>query len=589
MLAGLGFEEFDPTPPKPGFFGRLPRTKHKLTPSTTSASSVPSVDSPRTSETWGEQGEVAELRGTVGKLQQANGALETTTKALEGRCAELEQTKDELMGELESLSVELFEEANKMVAEERKARARAEDEVARLGEELRSGRDGEGAALRRAEEDLERALGLGGDASSLGRENGFPPSLSPLQIPSRPLEDRSESTTPVDSGTSLRKWFNFGRAGTKQNSLDVPAVPTPHLMSRVHSATSTRTTDSRMSASSDSSFASSSAPFPDELELDAKTPKRPTFASRHIIPPLSIPRCQAPISGLDLFANNSPIVTSPSVPTPPSKSPANLSFPFDAFSPFSFPHSSSLPPSLPPRGPTSTSPPLPFPDSLAPAPLTIDIDTTDYPTPSTDFPPEAAYSETLFSSSPASLYPLPPSPSPSLPSLAPFPPSPSLPASPPLISPTRLSSRTTRHPTRLPKLDLGSARERALASLDSEARSPRSPNAARWRQKVGFPMTTEPVPRVEEGRVWKPQSWSASASASEARVESGRVRTSRSTLLSTSGSVGSMGTGKSIDDLEALMRNISSMSETFFGEGGDWEETAGGEGGGEKGEKGGRT
>ncbi|KAM0786014.1 hypothetical protein ACM66B_006830 [Microbotryomycetes sp. NB124-2] len=87
--------------------------------------------------------EVIALHHQVSSLEQSYYGLQTTNTSLRRsadkfatKCAELEKTKDDLMAELENLSMELFQEANTMVAEERKNRAQAEEEVERLRQEV---------------------------------------------------------------------------------------------------------------------------------------------------------------------------------------------------------------------------------------------------------------------------------------------------------------------------------------------------------------------------------------------------------------------------------------------------------------------
>ncbi|KAK4053587.1 hypothetical protein OIO90_003826 [Microbotryomycetes sp. JL221] len=82
--------------------------------------------------------QVSSLEQSYYGMQSTNTSMRKTADKLATKCAELEKTKDDLMAELENLSMELFQEANTMVAEERKTRAKAEEEVERLRTEVAS-------------------------------------------------------------------------------------------------------------------------------------------------------------------------------------------------------------------------------------------------------------------------------------------------------------------------------------------------------------------------------------------------------------------------------------------------------------------
>lgn len=68
-----------------------------------------------TSELFALHSQVANLESACSSLRSSNVTLRRSADVLSGRCAELEKTKDDLMNELENLSVELFQEANTMV------------------------------------------------------------------------------------------------------------------------------------------------------------------------------------------------------------------------------------------------------------------------------------------------------------------------------------------------------------------------------------------------------------------------------------------------------------------------------------------
>lgn len=93
--------------------------------------------------------EVQKLKATLAQSQ-------TTLKALTGELDTLKKAKSDLESELESLSQALFEEANKMVAEERKKHSATMDDIKRELGELREELD----EVRKEREAVKRTMVL---------------------------------------------------------------------------------------------------------------------------------------------------------------------------------------------------------------------------------------------------------------------------------------------------------------------------------------------------------------------------------------------------------------------------------------------
>ncbi|SCZ94810.1 BZ3500_MvSof-1268-A1-R1_Chr12-1g03673 [Microbotryum saponariae] len=167
------------------------------------------------------QNQVASLDQALASLRNSNTGLRKAHDQLALKCAELEKTKEDLMGELESLSVELFQEANTMVASERKLRAAAEDEVTRVKGEL--------ARLTSDIDELRRGAmmrsgsGTGLSSAAVGARPGLPAraatdegydgraTLNPI-LTDTPAGLSPELNSPqLDSATSKSKWYSFGR------------------------------------------------------------------------------------------------------------------------------------------------------------------------------------------------------------------------------------------------------------------------------------------------------------------------------------------------------------------------------------------
>ncbi|ORY51775.1 hypothetical protein BCR35DRAFT_310693 [Leucosporidium creatinivorum] len=188
-----------------------------------------------TSELFALQAQVTSLEQSCTTLKSTNTSLRRSAEVMAGRCAELEKTKDDLMAELENLSMELFQEANTMVADERKKSAKSEEEVTRLRTEIESlSRDLE--LLRRGmsgPHDDDRRHSGASSKTMLPRRppnSTLPtlsppdpsasnsPSLAPITTSASPNISQSGSPDPdsvsLASATSSRKWFNFGRSAS---------------------------------------------------------------------------------------------------------------------------------------------------------------------------------------------------------------------------------------------------------------------------------------------------------------------------------------------------------------------------------------
>lgn len=220
----------------------------------------PASSSPSTSaDIFALQSHIASLEQQYAGLDATNVSLRRSADMFAAKCAELEKTKDDLMSELENLSVELFQEANTMVstsapasemapqctknlsadlscvqvAEERKNRSKAEEEVVRLRGEITQLTE-ELASIRRA--GPRPHLTTGGALSSPALP-AFPhsdtdsgrnsPALS-LSLPSFGAMSAGRSPSGLNGGgghspdpdsvsltsatsSSSRKWFAFGR------------------------------------------------------------------------------------------------------------------------------------------------------------------------------------------------------------------------------------------------------------------------------------------------------------------------------------------------------------------------------------------
>ncbi|GAA5887909.1 hypothetical protein JCM16303_005630 [Sporobolomyces ruberrimus] len=203
-------------------------------------------------------------------LRVSEESVKRSNEMMVKKCADLEKTKEDLMSELENLSVELFSEANALVAEERRARAQAETKLEELQTQLNS-LTAELASLRNALSRQSRPHSSQLDASSPDLpaipRNGSISTASPLSllIPSRSSSSTAPSSPNLEHSPSLnddppsssssnnrptstasvvstgRKWFSFGRspsiptapslAGTDSTVSPNPSFSTPPLPS----------------------------------------------------------------------------------------------------------------------------------------------------------------------------------------------------------------------------------------------------------------------------------------------------------------------------------------------------------------------
>ncbi|GAA6002696.1 uncharacterized protein JCM10292_002972 [Rhodotorula paludigena] len=216
--------------------------------STSTSSSVDENASPQLSaEVFTLQSQVSSLENECAALRSNNTSLKRSNETLVGKCAELEKTKEDLMSELENLSVELFSEANALVADERKARAAAEAEIADLRTEIEA-LNSQLAILRQVIASRSAAAAAAPDETSpdlpslphsapttpLMASSGTlqPYSASPARMAS-PAQtapdghDRPVSVASVGSTSSGRKWFSFSRAASQTGPHEPPKPAAP--------------------------------------------------------------------------------------------------------------------------------------------------------------------------------------------------------------------------------------------------------------------------------------------------------------------------------------------------------------------------
>lgn len=134
--------------PTPG--SMTPRSEFLASSPPTSTHSVPKpIGSMLEGQSGPSLAEVQKLRATLAQSQ-------TTLKALTVELDTLKKAKSDLESELESLSQALFEEANKMVAEERKKHSSSIDEIKRELSEVREELD----EVRKEREAVKRTMVL---------------------------------------------------------------------------------------------------------------------------------------------------------------------------------------------------------------------------------------------------------------------------------------------------------------------------------------------------------------------------------------------------------------------------------------------
>ncbi|GAA6039340.1 hypothetical protein JCM8097_002806 [Rhodosporidiobolus ruineniae] len=235
----------------------------------TAASSV--LDDPSPSPSSGAPGELFALQAQVSSLETECTALRSNNQSLRrnndtlvGKCAELEKTKEDLMSDLESLSVELFSEANTLVAEERRARAKAEEEVERLRAEIDS---------------LNSQLAILRQLIS-SRQSSAPPSFADPTSPDLPALPSSEPSTPppgISSTLSAAHSFSASPARMPSPSHDPAGIERPVSTLSVASTSSTGTASGRKWFSFGRSSSATTTPEPvPSFTATAPTPQKPS-------------------------------------------------------------------------------------------------------------------------------------------------------------------------------------------------------------------------------------------------------------------------------------------------------------------------
>ncbi|GAA5979342.1 hypothetical protein JCM11641_005004 [Rhodosporidiobolus odoratus] len=254
---------YSPNPASPSF--SHPRfststTASSIDENSASASHFPSTANtpPSPAELFALQTHIASLETECSALRSNNTSLRRSNETVVGKCAELEKTKENLMSELESLSVELFSEANTLVAEERRARAKTEEEVTGLRAEIDSlnqqleilrqlvaSRSSSSANAPSPSLDDPTSPALPalpssepetppiGISSTLEPYHGSPGRLpSRAAPPSTSTHERPMSTVSVasTSSSSGRKWFSFGRSASTAPESMPTASTSYHLI-----------------------------------------------------------------------------------------------------------------------------------------------------------------------------------------------------------------------------------------------------------------------------------------------------------------------------------------------------------------------
>ncbi|KAF8879222.1 hypothetical protein CPB84DRAFT_1793569 [Gymnopilus junonius] len=242
------------------------------------------------------------------------------SKEIEDLTAELEkertakkliaQQKAALEDELESLSQALFEEANKMVADERKARAETEEELKELKlekEALRSALrliDGENAHLRGSSKHQHQRNTQASPVppSTTTQTQGAvpapagPSSSSSSQPPSRPTHSRSSSEIGIKSRPeSLDLSFTYPPLPASPapdrdvySTNDDDAYPSDTLPLPLHTTTTHSSSPSSSSNSASSSALSPDVVSPSSMEEDAQPTPRFRLTNMPLPSPLPV-------------------------------------------------------------------------------------------------------------------------------------------------------------------------------------------------------------------------------------------------------------------------------------------------------------
>lgn len=344
---------------KEGFFNGLKR-KATLSAATALAKSSPNLSNHsgewvseanaavKTPEEWttivGElQSSITALKASQSAIVGSNAALKGSASTLIVKCAELEKSNNDLMADMENLSVELFEEANKMVVDERKAKSLVEAEVKRLEEEL---------------EQAKREIKIGTptiettSSSSSSR-------IEPVAIPTLPNLSRRPSLTHSEgrgSSNTSRKWYTFGRSEdgspvqppavvstTPSTSLDIPR---PHL-------TPTQQSKSGSMSSTFVSLFSSSSPTLSNEPLTSQERSSPVIsaAPTYSAPAVNLSDSRSSIVPVDLDRREERSTPLPESTVPPIQTSKRPTF----TSAYDFPPEAAYP-SCDPSSPTTTTP-----------------------------------------------------------------------------------------------------------------------------------------------------------------------------------------------------------------------------------------
>lgn len=559
----------------------------------------PGSPEPRTSSSSSDMPEWTQLEARNASLEAANAALRHEREELAKKCAALEKTKDDLLVELEGVTAELFQEANMMVAEERKKVARFEEEaealrgeVGRLHEELAAIRANpppnqynstETPTLVQTSPRNIRNLTISPpvsppmqpvptmSSSAMLRSNSLDPSSAartPLTVDTNnSLSPPSPSSpqppaSPAESTTSTtRKWFNFGRGGSATSPVPSEAedgrLEAP-LMDREDSVQSNATTSSLASIAN--SLFGSGADKAAAVAASAPEVEPPATRVDHSQEPSRL----EPVNGAAAEPDRQEEITADTepIPTPPTAVPEGTKPRLSRV------RSRSRSP--PPKSPSARERPPPVP--LLPSSTTTNHHSPSRPTPSSTLQrplQPRTFSLTHSTTSSGGFPSLPSSPAG---------------ASSPTSLPPQLSAKAPLYSSPLPMYSFDGAGSSAGGSASSVPRS--ATGGARSSPRLVVRM---PAPASKVGA-----SPGLGASLSQPATPGLGIPPSPLTSPLTSSRPGSRaGSVKAMDDLDSLMDSIQGMADDFFGgaEGGeganeDATEELEGEGGREEGAQG---
>ncbi|GAA5862777.1 hypothetical protein JCM3774_001918 [Rhodotorula dairenensis] len=226
------FFSSEPVPPLPPRASTSTIASNEFSVSPNSSVDTGPSATPLAAEVFSLRTQVSSLETECTALRSSNASLKRNNETLVGKCAELEKTKDDLLSELENLSVELFSEANALVAEERRARAKAEEEVERLTikvtaitAELDSLPTGARLDTTGIPSPQQPAASQPTTPHMSVEEASQPFSSSPATSPvaADPVSERPQSVASIAS-SAARNWFSFGR-GASQPVTSTEALP----------------------------------------------------------------------------------------------------------------------------------------------------------------------------------------------------------------------------------------------------------------------------------------------------------------------------------------------------------------------------